>query len=820
MNNNADFTDVHSILRYADDNIEKLHKIEFLCGYQSAIDDICERLRRCLRNKSYLNFEHLPDERHHHALRRIVFYLMLNTEHNFAGARDLTDDVAVVHILQSGPQLPPFLCLIVLWTLRLDQFLYEAITYTPHWFAIELVPEVLNSLKASTVPEINRAQRIGQLVAALFENIARCGDDGIAIDETRIVSLVAILLREFMFIGQEDLAAIAGRKRRAKFLGYIFKHLLSTAERCMAIMLNMSVGAVFEKANESIDSVFGSLDQQLQRNAYNSSTADARNKVLLRIIHGLLNAIHDAMKLINVDIFVDWADTDLDEQFTMQRFIGESAYRLNEQLVTGGAPYEHDCIPLLGSFSQRPRTIEDVVRDATMSELMQKLDSIDVDAVQRHLYIDEFIARGVLVLGNDECLDTLEDNAEYLSVDQLAAIIAAVHKLHAVLHDTADRLRRFIIKMASERLRNEAVQRLIVHSMQLQPDEHGVDLELESFSVSSIGLFNRCTAPLLRTSATMALMLQNPLRFVEHALVIALRTDAQQELICALLDELYAHGAGVQTPVLVQKAVGQLLRRGESLPDDERTRLGALLVRVHGTQFAGAEAFYQFFYRHVCEASGTGHAQTVLCMLHALQTVLHRGGSSTIAPAMAAPLLVMCAAIMDRYRWDIVTYAEERVSIVTVTVEIMHVLRNRFLPLASAEQRAFIVDKVAAFKPITRFYYQRFRLARNEQPVDFVTFIRPAGREEAIDADALTAMSAECRLECLLGMIVRCTRKECAMLASNVELRPYWFLAIALMARVVGRSSTEMAQSWACLRHAAQSLAYVVRVSVFKFSHV
>lgn len=172
---------------------------------------------------------------------------------------------------------------------------------------------------------------------------------------------------------------------------------------------------------------------------------------------------------------------------------------------------------------------------------------------------------------------------------------------------------------------------------------------------------------------------------------------------------------------------------------------------------------------------------------------------------MAGPLLVVCAALIEKYRWDLLTYTETHCKIVELTIEIMHDIRRRYLPVASAEDREFIVAKVAGYKPLTRFYFQRFGLERHQQPVEFAAFVSPV----VTGAD----VRPETMLEALLSAMVRCTRKECAMLAQNATLRPFWFLAIALMGRVVSARPTISENNYGCMRHAAQSLAHVVRVS-------
>lgn len=827
MNFNVDFIDIRSIVVYANDHIEKLDKIQFLCGYQNAITDITHRLRERLRSKAYLNFENDADPEHHHQLRRIVFYMMLNTDVTLAAPHDLNNHVDVVHVLQNMPQLPPFLLLNLLWSLRLHQFLSEAIANTPAWFAVAYIDRAVDSLLGSSVPELNRASRAAPLVVAIFETVQRT-----ASDDARFVNVSLELVRQFLTCTADQLEPMS-KTKCAKLLGYVMMHSLATAQRCVQLFVDRNAPAPV--ADASVASVFGNFSEQPTQEVVaktEPSDGTAAAGTLLQLVMGQLNAVQTSAMQINLDIFLYWAEWDLDEEFTMQRHIGEAAHRLLEQLDSESARHsgvQHDVCAQLRTIALRPKTIAEVMRAAPLGEIMSKLDSLDLEPETRAQWLDEFLSRGILVYGNDECMDTLEGNLEHLSIEHIAHMIRAVHELHTVMDDSGDHLRQHVYQAASRRSAAADVYALIAGSLQVNPPT-GVDLELESLAVATISLFNRCTPALLRSHSTLALMLQNPMRFVQHALNRALDGDELLADVCAFLDELPAE---VRAPDAVRAALTALVQKCERLPAGDQARLSVLLHRLHRTQFGKPAAFYQLFYRLVCEASSAGHGQTVLTLLTALQLVLHHsigpGKASNATPAtptnadwdvlptMAAPLLVLCAALMDTYRWDIATFSAQREHIVRLSIEIMHELRRRFLPVANDADRQFICDRVAGFAPHTRYYYQRFGLQRDQQPRSFAAFVCPV--EATATGEGVAApLTTETILERLLGAMVRSTRKECAMLTQNETLRPYWFLTVALMGRVVNRSvdpqsDQRTANSWACLRYVGQSLAYIVRVS-------
>lgn len=737
---------------------------------------------------------------------------MLNTSGNIQLLHDLNNDANVVHLLQHSAQLSTCLLLSIIWSQNLGPFFAEAIALTPHWFAWPFLGEAAATLKhadAARVPAI-----VEPIIVSIYQSIVR--SDRKVMDEAvrsetlrRYHDIVLELLSLFMMPDAEKLDQLKPM-RRSTHMGRMVFRLLTMIGKCARMFCNREVAF----APSEGDAVFGCLTDYSP-----DSSEPAMNEsvfaTLSQLNNLLLNTLQSNLLLVTVSTFIDWIEVDIDDELTMQRQIAEAAFAV-EQLIREDNRFAHDVVQQLQSISVRPKTLQDVIRESTLGEIMGKLDSLALEPEIRSQWLDEFVTRGLLVLDNSECLDTLEGNVEHMNVSHVLPLMRGLCEYAGNMDDASgDKLREIVIRTARRFGANDLLA-LISFSLELKPD--GVDLEQNTLRSETIQMLNRCSESLFQTTEPLIILLQNPSRFFEQLLVSSLAADLPQTIICNFIDRLPA----AVTQRFVQRCLPALVNRCATLRPDELKRLAALIVRLHNTQYASPSIFFVQFYEMISDASRNAALPKVTCLANALLAIM----KSDATTELAAPLLVMCAILLDYYRWELITFNAGHVQLVETLIDIIHELRRRLLPIASEADKSFVLQRTSHLAPFTRFYLKKLQfpadsseLVRWPQPVDFARFVMGGGGEDGgLD---LAALPKDALLERMFGAMVRCTRKECVLLANYELLRPHWFHAVRLVSRIVGRVENqqrgERSQTAVeCLRHCGQMLATVVRVSIIR----
>lgn len=778
-------------------------------GNEEPIAHIYNRIKQLLVEKNYFNNQHKADAKFSTELRRITFYLMLNTSANHAFShQDLNNAAAIVHLLNHSAQLSPCLLLSLVWSLDLGVYFAEAIGITPHWFAWPFLREAVATLKhadARRVPSI-----VEQLVVAIYKNIAR--SDSERIEEPRRAETLqnyhdfVLALLTFMAPDEERMTGWT-KLRRSKYVGRMVFRLLGMVSRCAAIFCDGRIAWTHIDA----DLVFGCLKGNIVDSAF-----PARSEAVTGKLHQLnvllLNTLQANLKTVTVFTFMDWCEVDIDDEMTLQRQIGEAAFAV-EQLIMCDHRFAHDILDQLKSISMRPKTLPEVIREATLGEIMSKLDSLALEPEIRLQWLDEFVSRGNLVLDNDECLGTLEGNVDHMRPVHVQALMRGLVEFSGTLADSSgDKLREIVIQTA-RRLSVDEIKAVILFSLEVQAD--GVDLEQPTLRTETIQLLNRCSEATFSSAQPLIILLQNPTRFFDQLLTTALVADLGKNIICNFIDSL----APQISQRFVQRSLLTLVNRCDTMRPDDVKRLTQLIVRLHTTQFTPRAIFFKQFYKWIADASRIKSLVTTTCLAEGLLAILRAHAT----PESTTALLVMCAILVDHSRWELHTFDARQVHLVETLIDIIHELRKRLLPFATANDKAFVLQRVSHLKASTRFYVHKLFIRPDEtafatwpQPADFARFVM-GGPDGGADVD-LAALPKDVLLVRMFGAVVKSTRKECVLLAHYELLRPHWFHAIRLVSRMVGKvqRQEQTAQSGAaveCLRHCGQMLASVVKVS-------
>lgn len=813
-----DLTNIQSILNYANEYIKPLNKIQFRGGKFSTpanslansnfkispgnepyIEDIVNKLLALFVKCKYFDAKtKKPKPEYTIQLRKITFFLILNTEATFK--YDLINDHTISHLLNTLPQLPKCLLHACIWGLSLDQYFAECISYTPIWFAFQFIETVVESLKYADPYET--LDRVDQLVRAIYVNIARSDFRQMDIVDQKIIlnkyyDVTMDLLRHFYSPDAEKFQNFSKNKYR-KYMGFVLKHLLEMILSCFKLYMNrpvlksdpidMNIYALMREREPLIDD---------HRNGYSDVVSDT----LHRMNTTLLNSLQFNVMQVDCNAFMYWVEIDLDDEYTLQRAVGEVAHQVG-QLINVNECFEHDVGEQLKSISIQPRTINEIIRQSTIGEMIEKLEKLaNCDDINIPLWLDAFINQGDLVLGNTECLETLDMHVQTLSVAQVKRLILFAANADG---DDGGYVEEKLIEIclnSFDHFNNNEIFELIQYSIDEQK-QHFSYLQLDNFDQFLIEVFNRTTFA-QNQKAYLKLLIQNPQLFYDKLFDEALTTELQMQ---HMMEILTATSSIFKN--FIRTAIKDLFEsKCETIESQSMYLLPKFIYHLFTIDVLQPKEFIvdTLYKEYLVNAMKNGNYSRILLIMTSLTLISVKHKFEGFCP----PMLVVASQVLELCRWNVLTFSDESVAIVCRTIEFITAVLKVFLPTANDSEKEWVLSRVSTHSRKTRYYFQKLALKKNEPIKTFDAFLWPDDKQ---------IENHQQGVKFLCEQIVRCTTKEMIWLAKSEHLLPCFWDAFHLITAIVERSKKNVEVN--CLRYACNAFLPIIEVSApgFKFN--
>ncbi|XP_049295415.1 uncharacterized protein LOC125770136 [Anopheles funestus] len=455
-----DFHQLQIILNAVNQYIHPFDKIVFDSGNGPYIIEVVARLLKYLRVHNYLNANNKVNIQYEPELRRITMYLLLNTDVSFR--YDLIQEPRVNHLLNSLPQLTKCLLMNCIWGLDLDRFFYEMLRYAPLWFSMQFIDQAIVSLKYGKPHEV--LIRIESMVCAIYFAMCRTDVDwqnvnrGEYVNHQRTLARMSDYVGDMLrFVNTPEASKFEGwsKLRKHRYFGFVLKHMFSMTMACLDLY--------FRKPAIPVDpamSVYQLMDDLHVDKPAPIEYSQATVGTLLKINHFLLNTLEICIMHVSLECFCYWAEINLfkdgQESVTLQQIIGESAYRLCEEL-NSHKHFRHSIVRHLTQFALRPKTLTEKAATLTLGTLMNRFESAD-SVEERMVYLHEFINRGEQVFDNAECLEVIEQHCDLLTAAHLRPMIEfdkGTPVDESELSDERVKLREIILRTVGELLPSE-----------------------------------------------------------------------------------------------------------------------------------------------------------------------------------------------------------------------------------------------------------------------------------------------------------------------------------------------------------------------------
>lgn len=684
--------------------------------------EIISRLKKILKTRNYLTIENLPNPLKKEELRKITFFLVLNTEVSLK--YDLSQDQNISHLLNTTPLLTKCILMSCIWGLGLEDFFYEIISYTPSWFAFQLLDESITSLKFAKPFEV--LQRVDSIIRAIYLNLTRSdyrimGNVDKKLLLQKFLDFTMELLRHFLTPDSEKFSDWSQWKF-FEYYGYIIKHILEVILFCFQLYENKPE---FNVENQYKKYSLMSEKDKLFNN-HSSIYSEITKESLIKINNSLLNCLQNNVMGVSITTFMYWVEIDLDEETTLQKSVGELAFKVFECLKFN-ENYDHDVVNQLESIVIRPTPLNDIIKDSTIGKIIVKLEKLSDEDTNRNLWMTEFISRGTMVLSNLECLACIEDNYLYLNVENLQTMIFFTQN-NDIDEEEFTKIKEIILK-SLENLTTDEIQEFILYTLNNFGQEFD-DLDLGNFQNACTEMFNKSTSlENIDLKKYLILLSQNPQDFYLKLFIQILKSDTEFSNIL----EFFKNSKEISERFL-EENLTKLIEDNSTLKE-----VPQIIYELYSADILDSNYFIKnILYQKVCELMNLNDLTTLTVLIKSLIKISQKYDLRQSTP----PLLVMAGQILDKYRWDLIKYTELKEQTVVATIELIQCLVKKFLASCEEHPKLWILSKIETFKPITKYYFHKIGLPREKGAINFDEYLCPDGFKD-VDKVKITSFLCE-----------------------------------------------------------------------------
>lgn len=718
---------------------------------------------------------------------------MLNTDASLS--RDLNEDNSVCHLLNNFPLLTKCLFVSLVWQLKLEKYFYEAIRFTPSWFMMQFLQEAVDSLRFSNPLDI--VAQVKEIVESIYCNICRM-DYKIAsasqqveqkIILNKLLEFIMMLLRNYNTPNADD--DFNKSKKKKTYLGFSLNAQLTLIHNCFAMFMSKPQFEI--KDEQKIYKLM--IEKEPERNNFSTkSYSPSVEESLTKINMALLNTLQNSVVNVKFRDFLYWVEVDLEDDSTededlkmlnLQKSVGAKSSNLIE-LIDENSCFEHDVIKQLKTIAIKPKTLCEIASDATVGTVLDRIDS----SPNKRVWLEELLSRRETLYFNTECLQTIIDNIELVQFNDLMRILND-HQLYGSMDKEDEAQMMEIFRLGGAQLKNKDELRDFISRLILA---FGVDYSLclddSAFSSELTNYFNKLTESSLNEDAMWQLILLNPSPFYERLLEnIADQDNTQIDIVLKILR--------LTKLVAVEFIKDIVLRNLEAGAESNKSTYHVFLAKVFSL-LDRKEFIRDILMQNLAKSMESDKLQVVSMLL----STLHQISGKLKIDDLMLPLTFLIAQVLDKCRWDLMSFTSLREQIVETAIGVIQDLVKTILIKGSEQDKDWIVSKINECKAMTKFYFQKFLLEEGESIALFDKFLHPDGFDGASKNEITTF---------LCETIVRCTTKELKWLMANKLLQPFITDALLVVTVIVAKANQQGAVN--CLHKCVSDYVKVLKVT-------
>lgn len=728
---------------------------------------------------------------------------MLNTDASFL--KVLSEDFTVCHLLNNFPQLSKCLFINLVWQLKLDKYFYESLKFAPAWFVLQFLEEAIDSLRFSKPLDITA--QVKEIVESIYCNICRMDFKPSTVASQQVEQKIILnklfdfimgLLRNYNTPNTDD-ALSNSKKKMKEYLGYSLNHQLALIHHCFEMFQNKPT---FKIKDEFLIYKLMNEKEPEVNNFSVCSYSPTVNEFLTKINIALLNTLQNSVMNITLDDFMYWVEIDIEDPSTededlkkdnLQKSIGEFSFNLI-QFINNNECFQHDVVKQLGTISIKPKTLLEIAQEATVGKVLDKIES----SCSKRVWFEELLSRPDTLYFNTECLQTIIDNIALVQLKDLLRIVGD-HQNYGNMDREDEMQIKEILRLGGERLSNNEKRDLIEELIRVFGADYNLhhDDDDAAYSSTLTNYHNKLTENDLDEGTMWKLILLNPERFYERLLMnISTQDKTQIDIVLTIL-------SGTNS-IAINFIKSNVLANLEAASESLKSLNYVFLAGLFKLNLMDRNEFVRDLIMDNLAKSMANDKLHVIAML--LSTLSQISGRLK-AENLLSPLTILLSQTLDKYRWDLLNFTQLREMIVENAIDIIQDLVKAILINGVKKDKDWILAKVDKCKPMTRFYFQKLSLEKNESIVMFDKFLQPEGFEGSTKSKIASF---------LCETIVRCTTKEFKWLMINAHLQPFITDALLVVTVIVKKSNEPNALN--CLHKCISDYVKVIKVKHFSYN--
>lgn len=671
--------------------------------------ELTSNILTILHLKGYVDKDHKPLPKFDLDLRKITFYLILNTEQ--VHKKDLRDRSHVCHILNTTAQLSKCLLMCCITGLQLELYFYDMIKYTPNWYNIQFISAAIDNIKSLKPYQV--LDTVTNLVKSIYMNIARSDNEvGESIMDKKnymekYYNYVMELLRHYY---TPDTNKFSDWKKLQfyRYSGYAILSIVKMILYCFDIFENKPK----RKVQDQYRVYYLVMDEKLlpETDVYSEICQEYLNKINM----ALLNTLQTNAEGITLDVFMYWAEVDHKEERTLQQEIGEAIYNLIE-VINMNEVFTHEVLQTIQNFGIKPKSLSDKMQSATLGGIMKELEKIDLPLSIRSMWMSEFIKRGDAVLDNEECLETILENVNLLNYNDVKIMTEFMQSNELEFEKEI----KNVIMTSMDNLKIDEIIKFIQFTIQ----SYGLEVDIfqtEEYSREVTMFFNKSVLGSVPQYLRqyLKLILQNPFRFFDTLFDECLQNELQLKTML----EIVRHTKDIVELFLEDILVLFMKEKIKTMVEREYHLLAVLLCNVFEIEIVPKSDYINILYKFMFDDLKQKKYRSIFVLITAFSLIQRKYDFGEFT----APVLLMVGQVMDETRWDILRYSNELDDIIRISIDMIMKLNNSFIKMASIKDKTWIVGKIQSFKPITKYYFQRYSIEKTDTPIHFDAFLHPA----------------------------------------------------------------------------------------------
>lgn len=676
-------------------------------GNEDKIEYIVSNLKKFLREHECLKDEVVAEEKQI-TMRKFAMFLVLNAD--LVTLEQLVDKEGIDFVIWILPTIPKYLLSEILWSLRMDKFVWEIIVYSYPPLALELARALVENLRNFSPYQC--LSKLNVVAAACYNLICRL--HFFNFENEIITNLLDTAFMSFnqclnYFITPPNAWRLSNLSKDDvfKYKGNNLRTMLYLISECLLQFTSKHPCApsTYNDIYQLTYKVGSYTEEPLDFNI-----CDSTNKQLMDCIEkcneALLDKCRELVMGVSVGIFCAWSEYEENGK-TMQVVIGELCFMLRSQLLNISSVSGHPVVEMMKQISKKPANIQELVNTADTKTIIEHINNNVTKAawVRAVIYkvnlchdalLVQHLKNNLQVLNDEECRKLFNKCISYLfdyhdntHVQMLALKAFQCCSIPTKLH------------ILEQRFGNKSLYSFVPHSTP----------ELTNTITET---FNKFIAnDDVDYSEVLCVFLQNPPVVYLKIFELATESSQQTEIMfkaIILLKSFSSHYHSNDTEPCVIKTAQNIIEKCK-----------------------GAEATRQNLIKFICLLKNAEIIPRPKLLIMIIMPYLHKGlitkdiplinvqlkllskgfSMEDLVPEYRAPLLALLAKILDVVRWKINTFITLNPSTLQLALEFQNSLFQTFGPqIPSKYCSLFIIMDIFYFSNCVNILYFIYQIEK------------------------------------------------------------------------------------------------------------